>query len=78
MIRMKGIEKYYSSGSIKTFVLRDVDLEIREKEFVVIMGLSGAGKSTPFFAHEWIQRFVDFDRVEPYIRYTTENPLCQY
>ena len=46
MIRLKGIEKYYSSGLVKTFVLRKVNLEIREGEFVSIMGPSGAGKST--------------------------------
>jgi putative ABC transport system ATP-binding protein len=46
MIRMKGIEKYYESGSMKTFVLRNVDLEIGEGDFVTIMGPSGAGKST--------------------------------
>ncbi len=46
MIRLKGIEKYYSSGLVKTFVLRKVNLEIKEGEFVSIMGPSGAGKST--------------------------------
>jgi putative ABC transport system ATP-binding protein len=46
MIRMKGITKYYSSGIIKTFVLRDIDLDVDEGEFVTIMGPSGAGKST--------------------------------
>ena len=46
MIRLKGIEKYYSSGLVKTFVLRRVNLEIEEGEFVSIMGPSGAGKST--------------------------------
>ena len=46
MIRMKGITKYYSSGVIKTFVLRDIDLSVDEGEFVTIMGPSGAGKST--------------------------------
>ncbi len=46
MIRLQGIEKYYSSGLVKTFVLRRVNLEIREGEFVSIMGPSGAGKST--------------------------------
>jgi len=43
---MKGIEKYYESGSMKTFVLRNVDLEIEEGDFLTIMGPSGAGKST--------------------------------
>ncbi len=46
MIRLQGIEKYYSSGLVKTFVLRKVNLEIKDGEFVSIMGPSGAGKST--------------------------------
>ncbi|OGG54661.1 MAG: phosphonate ABC transporter ATP-binding protein [Candidatus Handelsmanbacteria bacterium RIFCSPLOWO2_12_FULL_64_10] len=46
MIQLKGIEKYYSTGFVKTFVLRDIDLEIEEGEFVSVMGPSGAGKST--------------------------------
>ena len=46
MIRLEGIEKYYSSGVVKTFVLRNINLEIEEGEFVTIMGPSGAGKST--------------------------------
>ncbi len=46
MIKMRNITKYYSSGFIKTFVLRDVDLDVKEGEFITIMGPSGAGKST--------------------------------
>ena len=46
MIELKNIEKYYKNGIVKTFVLRRIDLEIREGEFVSIMGPSGAGKST--------------------------------
>ncbi len=46
MIRLKGITKFYSSGFVKTFVLRDIDLEVRQGEFLTIMGPSGAGKST--------------------------------
>jgi len=46
MIKMKNITKYYSTGFVKTFVLRDINLEIAEGEFVTIMGPSGAGKST--------------------------------
>ena len=46
MIELKNIEKYYENGIVKTFVLRRIDLQIREGEFVSIMGPSGAGKST--------------------------------
>jgi putative ABC transport system ATP-binding protein len=46
MIRLKGITKFYSSGFVKTFVLRDIDLEVEQGEFLTIMGPSGAGKST--------------------------------
>lgn len=46
MINLKNIVKYYTNGFVKTFVLRNINLEIKEGEFVSIMGPSGAGKST--------------------------------
>ncbi len=46
MIKMNDITKYYSSGFVKTFVLRNINLEVKEGEFLTIMGPSGAGKST--------------------------------
>jgi ABC-type lipoprotein export system ATPase subunit len=46
MIKLEDITKYYSTGFVKTFVLRNVDLEVEEGEFLTIMGPSGAGKST--------------------------------
>jgi putative ABC transport system ATP-binding protein len=46
MINLKDIEKYYTNKFIKTWVLRHIDLEIHEGEFITIMGPSGAGKST--------------------------------
>ena len=49
MIRLRNIFKYYSSRFVKTYVLQDIDLDIREGEFLSIMGPSGAGKSTLLF-----------------------------
>src|SRR4030066_1778617 len=46
MISLKHIYKYYDSKFQRTFVMKDIDLEISEREFVTIMGPSGAGKST--------------------------------
>lgn len=46
MIDLKGIFKFYPSGFGKTYVLSDVDVELKEGEFVSIMGPSGSGKST--------------------------------
>lgn len=46
MIRLQNIEKVYESGIVKTYVLRRINLEINQGEFVSIMGPSGAGKST--------------------------------
>jgi putative ABC transport system ATP-binding protein len=46
LIVLKGITKYYESGVVKTFVLRDIDLEVKNGDFLTLMGPSGAGKST--------------------------------
>jgi len=46
MIRLVDLEKCYTNEFVKTFVLRNVNLEVAEGEFVTIMGPSGAGKST--------------------------------
>lgn len=46
MIKLKNIEKYYSNGSLKTYVLRDISFDVEEGEFISIMGPSGSGKST--------------------------------
>ncbi|MBS1833299.1 MAG: ABC transporter ATP-binding protein [Acidobacteria bacterium] len=46
MISLRNIEKYFEHGPTKTFVLRRINLDIREGEFISIMGPSGAGKST--------------------------------
>ena len=46
MIVLKDIEKYFRQGMRKAWILNQVNLEIKEGEFVTIMGPSGAGKST--------------------------------
>ena len=46
MIRMQNVEKSYPYKGGQTWVLRQINLEIRERDFVTIMGPSGSGKST--------------------------------
>ena len=44
MIKLIDVEKFYESGAGKTWVLRRINLEIREGDFITVMGPSGAGK----------------------------------
>lgn len=46
MIEMKDINKWYTMGKNKLHVLKGISLNIKEGEFVSIMGSSGSGKST--------------------------------
>jgi putative ABC transport system ATP-binding protein len=84
MIVLRNIEKYFEHGPTKTYVLRRVNVEIKEGEFVSIMGPSGAGKSTLlhilgmhdtqwageyFFGDHAIHKLKPKDRFELYKKY---------
>jgi len=46
MIQLKNVDRSYRTGAGQTFVLRRVNLDIHEGEFITVMGPSGAGKSS--------------------------------
>lgn len=46
MIRLIDLDKYVDNKYQRIFILKGIDLEIREGEFLTVMGPSGAGKST--------------------------------
>lgn len=46
MIKLVEITKIYRTSEIETKALENINLEVREGEFVSIMGPSGCGKST--------------------------------
>jgi putative ABC transport system ATP-binding protein len=46
MIKLANVERFYPVGISKSYVLRRINLDIREGEFLTIMGPSGSGKST--------------------------------
>jgi putative ABC transport system ATP-binding protein len=62
MIELRDVERSYQTGPTRSYVLRRIDLTIREGEFVTIMGPSGAGKSTllailGMLDHTWTGEF---------------------
>jgi putative ABC transport system ATP-binding protein len=46
MIQLKNVEKCYETRAGKNYVLRQINLEIAEGDFVTFMGPSAAGKTT--------------------------------
>lgn len=45
-IRLVNVGKIYKSGEVETVALKDINIEIKDGEFIVILGPSGSGKST--------------------------------
>jgi ABC-type lipoprotein export system ATPase subunit len=46
MISLRDLEKYFQTGPVRTYVLRQITMDVKEGEFVTIMGPSGSGKTT--------------------------------
>lgn len=46
MLELRHIYKWVNTGNNRIFLLKDINLEVKEGEFISIMGPSGSGKST--------------------------------
>jgi ABC-type lipoprotein export system ATPase subunit len=62
LIRLRNVEKRYQTKAGFTYVLRQINLDIAEGDFITIMGPSGAGKSTllgilGMYDHAWEGEF---------------------
>ena len=84
MIQLRKIFKWVNTGSNRTFLLKDINLDIAEGEFVSIMGPSGSGKSTLLniigmldeanegeynFLHETVNKLKEKDKSALYKQY---------
>jgi ABC-type lipoprotein export system ATPase subunit len=63
LIQLRNIEKFFETRAGRTFVLRQITLDVEEGEFVTVMGPSGAGKSTllgilGMLDHEWSGEYL--------------------
>src|SRR5688572_2509850 len=84
MLELKHIYKWVNTGNNRTFILKDLNLNVKEGEFLSIMGPSGSGKSTLLnvigmldefnegeynFLHEAVQTLKEKQRSQLYKQY---------
>ena len=50
ILRTEKLSKSFSNGGVQQHVIKNLDMEIMEGDFTVIMGSSGSGKSTLLYA----------------------------
>lgn len=46
MIELLNVEKHYFIGNQEISILKDINIKVKDSEFIAIMGTSGSGKST--------------------------------
>lgn len=59
LIKLKDINKYYKVGKEKFHVLKSLNINIEEGDFVMIMGKSGSGKTTLLNVLALLDKFDD-------------------
>lgn len=59
LIKLKDINKYYKVGKEKFHVLKSLNIDIEEGDFVMIMGKSGSGKTTLLNVLAFLDKFDD-------------------
>lgn len=59
LIELKDINKYYKMGKEKFHVLKSINVNIKEGDFVMIMGKSGSGKTTLLNILAFLDKFDD-------------------
>lgn len=84
LLELKNIFKWVNTGGNRTFLLKDINLEVNEGEFISIMGPSGSGKSTLLnvigmldgfdegeynFLHESVHKLKEKQRAQLYKQY---------
>lgn len=84
MIELKGVYKWINTGNNRTFLLKDINLSVKEGEFISIMGPSGSGKTTLLnvigmldefnegeyiFLHESVHKLKEKQRTSLYKQY---------
>ncbi len=57
LIKLKDINKYYKVGKEKFHVLKSLNINIEEGDFVIIMGKSGSGKTTLLNVLAFLDKF---------------------
>jgi putative ABC transport system ATP-binding protein len=84
LLNLKNIFKWVTVGGNRTFLLKDINVEVQEGEFISIMGPSGSGKSTLLnvigmldgfdegeyhFLHESVHKMKEKQRSQLYKQY---------
>jgi putative ABC transport system ATP-binding protein len=84
LLNLKNVFKWVSIGGARIFLLKDIDLQVHEGEFISIMGPSGSGKSTLLnvigmldgfdegeyhFLHESVHKLKEKQRAQLYKQY---------
>ena len=46
LVELKNVCKSYGEGKTKTSILKNINLTVKEGEFIAIVGFSGSGKTT--------------------------------